>query len=268
MRHIDITTKKPKPEWLKKAKSLTEDLQAIDSFDDKMAFIDKNQKLWGELKEFLKALSYGKCWYSEAKDTASYLHVDHFRPKAEIKDLDGEFYEGYWWLAFEWTNYRLAGGAVNTPKSSKFPVRSGTDWASSSDDDINDEEPYLLDPTNIADPGLLTFDEEGMPKPLDASNRWNKERVEVSIDILNLKYDDLVQARKQVWFECDKEINTAVNLMKDIQRQRSVTKRTKLNSAVKKIKEMVYERAPFSSIATACLETQGIPWLTRMVFMN
>lgn len=266
MRYIDATNKKPSKTWLKKAKKLTQQLCSIDSLDDKIAFIKKNQKTWKELEGFLRKLSHDKCWYSEAKDSASYWHVDHFRPKAEIKDLDGQKLEGYWWLAFDWTNYRLAGSAINTPKSSKFPVRHGTEWAVDPEDDIDDEEPYLLDPTKITDPGLLTFDEEGMPKPLCVKDGWNKERVEVSIGILNLKYDLLIQARKKVWFECDNKINEAVNLMKEIQQRSSTSKKTKLFSAIKKIREMISEKVPFSMAATACVQTQGIPWLTRMVF--
>lgn len=266
MRYIDVTNKKPSKAWLKKAKKLTEQLCAIDSIDGKIAFINKHQKTWKELEGFLKTISHGKCWYSEAKDCASYWHVDHFRPKAEIKDLSGQKFEGYWWLAFEWKNYRLSGSAINTPKSSKFPVRSGTDWAVVPEDDIDDEKPYLLDPTNTIDPGLLTFDEEGMPKPLCVEDGWNKERVEISIDILNLKYDSLVQARKKIWFECNNKINEAVNLLRDIDHDKSTTKKTRFRSLIEDIKQMISGKASFSMAATACVQTQGIPWLTRMVF--
>lgn len=268
MRHITVENKKPDKKWLEKAKELTDELLKIEDEDERIAFINNHQRTWKELKGFLKDLSHGKCWYSEAKDCASYWHVDHFRPKAEIKDLDGEVYEGYWWLAFEWTNYRLSGSAINTPKSSKFPVRPGIGWACSPDDDIDDEEPYLLDPISSTDPGLLTFEEQGLPLALDTQNNWNKERAEVTIDILNLKHESLVQARKQVWFECNNEINKAIHLMQDIQEKISVTKKTKLASAISRIKKMLSEKAPFSTVAVACVQSQGISWLNRMVFMN
>jgi hypothetical protein len=266
MRHIDTTKEKPPKAWLNKAKKLTEQLTAIDDINKKIAFIKKHQKVWKELEGFLKKLSHDKCWYSEAKDCASYWHVDHFRPKSEVKGLNGEKFEGYWWLAFEWRNYRLSGSAINTPKSSKFPVRTGTQRATNPANDINDEEPYLLDPTNTIDSGMLAFDEEGMPKSLCVEDGWNKERVDVSIEILNLKFDSLVQARKRVWFECNNKINEAVNLLGDINRDKSTTKNKKFGALIEDIKQMISETAPFSMAATACVESQGIPWLTRMVF--
>lgn len=266
MRYIDTTIDTPPEAWLKKAKKFTDKLSAIDGIDNKIAFIKRHQRTWKELESFLKKLSHGKCWYSEAKDCASYWHVDHFRPKSEVKGLNGEKCEGYWWLAFDWKNYRLSGSAINSPKSSIFPVRPGTQRANSPANDINDEYPYLLDPTNAIDPGLLTFDEEGMPKPLCIENGWNKDRVDVSIQILNLRHDSLVQARKITWFECNKMVKEAENLMREIQHTNSITKKATLVLTITKIKEMISEKSPFSMVASACVQTQGIPWLTRMVF--
>jgi hypothetical protein len=265
MRHINTTNAKPPDAWLRKAEELTKQLCKIPNMHDKIAFINKNQKFWKKLEKFLKDKSHGKCWYSEAKDCASYLHIDHFRPKSEVKGLNGEEFDGYWWLAFDWKNYRLSGGAVNTPKSSKFPVRPGTQRATAPENDIDDEEPHLLDPIKLTDPALLTFDEEGMPKSL-YENGWHKERVDVSIDILNLKFDSLVQARKKVWFECNNKINEAINLLSDTNTNKSKTKNTKFGSLINDIKQMTSEEAPFSMVATACVQTQGIQWLTRMVF--
>jgi hypothetical protein len=55
--------------------------------------------MWGELKNWLLALSHQKCWFSEAKDSFQYWDLEHFRPKANAKNLDGSEREGYWWLA-------------------------------------------------------------------------------------------------------------------------------------------------------------------------
>lgn len=47
-------------------------------------------------------MSYGKCWYSEAKDAGANFDVDHFRPKAEAKRAENLVdVEGYAWLAFD-----------------------------------------------------------------------------------------------------------------------------------------------------------------------
>jgi len=47
--------------------------------------------------------------YTEAYDSVSSIHVDHYRPKGRITDLDGNKFEGYWWLAFEWKTIEYAG---------------------------------------------------------------------------------------------------------------------------------------------------------------
>jgi len=78
-----------------------------------LKIIEQNSGLWRELQDWLCEKSYGKCWYTEARDSISYWHVDHYRPKAKIKDLNNVEYDGYWWLAFNWKNYRLAGSATN-----------------------------------------------------------------------------------------------------------------------------------------------------------
>jgi len=52
-------------------------------------FIEKKAHRWGELKDWLLALSHQKCWFSEAKDCCQYWYVEHFRLKASAKNVDG-----------------------------------------------------------------------------------------------------------------------------------------------------------------------------------
>ncbi len=203
MIHIDLDGKSPDSTWLARADAVTEQLMQNGLSDDqRQKLIDDNQQIWRDLKPWLETLSNNKCWYSEARDCASYWHVDHFRPKKEIKDLEGSRHDGYWWLAFKWRNYRLAGSAVNTPKSTKFPVRDESRRACTPNHDVDDEFPYLLDPTCPEDPGLLSFDERGKARASHPCNNWYKERADVSIDILNLNYDSLKRGRKRVWDTC------------------------------------------------------------------
>src|SRR5687768_17617826 len=62
------------------------------------------QKIWRDLDQPLKTLTNGKCWYSESKNPMSDKNVDHFRPKNSV--VEDAAHEGYWWLAFDWKNYR------------------------------------------------------------------------------------------------------------------------------------------------------------------
>ena len=64
------------------------------------------QKLWGDLKPHLAALSKEKCWYSESLNPTSDKNVDHFRPKRRVEE--DQTHEGYWWLAFTARNFRFA----------------------------------------------------------------------------------------------------------------------------------------------------------------
>lgn len=105
MIHIDLNSHVPDAAWLARADAVTKQLlQNGLSDEDRQALINRNEQIWRDLMPWLKRLSHDKCWYSEARDCAAYWHVDHFRPKMEVKDRDDTTYEGYWWLAFNWQN--------------------------------------------------------------------------------------------------------------------------------------------------------------------
>src|SRR5215212_10273362 len=102
MIHISFPNgQKPPDDWLERAGSLTDRLKAAPDKASRNQIINENSTLWGEIKEWLEGFSHGKCWFSEARDTCSYWHVEHFRPKKEAKDPDRD---GYWWLAFDFRN--------------------------------------------------------------------------------------------------------------------------------------------------------------------
>ncbi len=80
---------------------------------------------------------YGRCAYCESPiaDT-QYIQVEHFRPKAGIKDENskvinlkdengidtGNPHLGYYWLAYDWRNLLPSCAICNQPKSTVFPV--------------------------------------------------------------------------------------------------------------------------------------------------
>ena len=47
-----------------------------------------------------------KMLVTEGRDICSHKDVEHFRPKKEAKNKDGTVRDGYWWLAFEYSNFR------------------------------------------------------------------------------------------------------------------------------------------------------------------
>lgn len=59
--------------------------------------VSKCQAIWSDVKDRLKKVSNGKCWYCESRQERSDNAVDHYRPKSV-----------YPWLAYELSNFRYA----------------------------------------------------------------------------------------------------------------------------------------------------------------
>jgi hypothetical protein len=116
MRHIDLERHKPDELWCKKSDELTKqliDLYEKGDIEARNKLISDNSSHWGEIKQWLLDLSNNKCWFSEARDIFSHMDVEHFRPKLEAKELDGTKRDGYWWLAFNYRNFREGGFLSN-----------------------------------------------------------------------------------------------------------------------------------------------------------
>ena len=263
MIHIDISNKQPPTDWLQKAGQVTADLKtATDS--EKREIIEKNRNLWTDLriKDWLQSLSHNKCWYSEAIEKVSPYHVDHFRPKNRSKHLDGTNGEWYWWLAFEWRNYRISGSICNIKKGNYFPLKEGT-HPCNPDSDVNDELFYILDPTDPDDPLLLTFDESGKPHPTANENTWEYERADKTIKLLHLDFHRLVDERKKLWTKCIRLIREAESMMADT--TVSVTSRMRLKSIFEELRCLSSPKSELSSTACACLLSTGIGWAQGIV---
>jgi len=163
------------------------------------------QDIWRALASDLANLSKGKCWYSESRNPTSDKNVDHFRPKNSVaEDPD---HEGYWWLAFDWRNYRYASQWCNQRrvddlnktsggKWDHFPLRAGSRRARREEDDIEHEEPELLDPVDPEDWKLLTFRSDGHPTPARPPGTAEYERAQKSIEVYHLHCRELVDDRR------------------------------------------------------------------------
>lgn len=209
--------------WLERAASLRLELE--DKTPEERTAIFKHHPIWQDLLVPLKRLSNNKCWYSEAQEVMSDMDVDHFRPKNEAIGFDGNgekvLREGYWWLAYDWRNYRLSSIYSNRLRKDKhteedisygkgafFPLRQGCIPATCQDE-LDEEVFYLLDPINPSDSNLLFFNDEGkaMPSILEEDEPWNFQRAKVTIDIYHLNHTPLKDARKVVWNLCQRKIN-------------------------------------------------------------
>jgi uncharacterized protein (TIGR02646 family) len=166
----------------------------------------KRQKIWRELSPYLARLRKDKCWYSESKNSGSDKDVEHFRPKGAVaEDPD---HEGYWWLAFDYQNYRYSCQWCNQRRVDTLNDTDGGKWdhfpvgdsfrARSEGDNCDDEEIELLDPTDPHDWKLITFRPDGKPIPAKASGTRESERAEVSIWLYHLDRKEFVDDRRSL----------------------------------------------------------------------
>lgn len=130
---------------------------------------------WGEHKHhFLIAQYYGKCAFCESRTSSSYPgDVEHFRPKAYCQDLGvasslndvggeapgrktGVKSGGYWWLAYEWSNYLYCCNRCNSIwKKNQFPIvgRKARHGGA-----LRVERPLLINPFEFDPDGHFDFD--------------------------------------------------------------------------------------------------------------
>ena len=257
MIHINRDGFAPNPDWVLRADAVTQQLLNAHTTLERNELIDDNQNLWTELKDFLLGISNKKCWYSEAIDTYNHLHVDHFRPKKIAIGLDKTDHGGYWWLAFEWTNYRVCGGAGNVRKKDKFAVFLHK--ANNPAIPVEDEIIYFLDPTEEEDVLKLTFNSNGEATPI-TNVGWDFERAKYTIVSLNLNFKNLKEARKTLWAKCFALITETQGLIDENNNNPSVHRRGLIKEKLKQLKEVVARTSPFSATAKACLKSSGVEW--------
>src|SRR5215472_15041330 len=107
MRYIDISelARKLPNGWQERAGEVLNSVRAL-AYDQRAAAINQHGDVWSNLKQPLQELSFNKCWYCESIEIRSDNAVDHYRPKSRV---NGEpQHHGYWWLAFDWKNYRFS----------------------------------------------------------------------------------------------------------------------------------------------------------------
>ncbi len=170
-------------------------VKALGTQDLRSAYIKKNGS-WGLLKNWLANASGYKCWYCEAKSPRAPFDVDHFRPKLGVT-VDGvklSAHDGYYWLAYEWWNFRLSCQRCNRPekddaetlhgKANEFPIQNEMQRCSLPAASLDTELPLLLDPCVQADCELLAHGIDGEVKPVAPHGSWEYQRAKYTIDRL------------------------------------------------------------------------------------
>lgn len=246
----------PPQEWLDEAETLTEQLKNAPNDQARIALVFAHRKLWRDprLLNWLTEIHHRKCWYSEAKESVSSYHVDHFRPKGRAAQLDKSQRPGYWWLTFDWNNYRLAGQLLNVKKRDLFPVQLPGVAQHNTPLALEIEGHLLLDPLRD-EAWFVSFDrndnDECIAGPCPGLDAPDLERVNVTIEVLGLnRLDALKKNRADVWDKCLARIQDYKNAANE---QVMHTRAALRLVVVKELADMCSEKAEFSSVAKACL---------------
>jgi len=254
--------------WTLKAAELLNQLYQANSKPDRDRIIDSNERYWKLFKEQLKKISYNKCWYSETRNPYSFYHVDHFRPKKKVIEYDGiSERDGYWWLTFDPSNYRLAGSVGNIKKGNHFAVAYNKVVIPGS---IEDEGYYLLDPTCKEDIGLLNFRQDGfaIESAPEKDEKLNFDRASYTIDKLELNYPDLVESRLQKWQDIMFLIIKVNTMNKEYNKNPTSTKKGLIENTKDEIRKMLAPCAELTATTRACLRSSGEDWAFRILEEN
>ena len=191
------------------AEAVRQAILAAPNANERKALIASNQDKWVAFRSHLQAVFGPKCWYTESKNPGTDDDIDHFRPKGRIADRHR--HGGYWWEALNWRNFRLSCHRANRlrrnpdtgnthGKGDHFPLLTEADrWMRPAD--VCRERPTLLDPTDPADPPLLTFDTDGRValSPVYAGDASAATRVNESRIYLHLDWPAFVTDRRDLY---------------------------------------------------------------------
>ena len=260
----------PPADWVAEADSITAQLQAAANEAARQVILDRYEGFWRDarIRDWLMDQFSNKCWYTEAEESISPIHVDHFRPKSRVKNLDGSYEDGYWWLTFNWKNYVIAGHLINTKKCDLFPLMNGERRAA-----VNCSELHLrLEGAVLIDPltdqtRLISYDrdDDGCIAVLAGGiDNLEKFKAEKTIEILGLnRIDRLNQKRGKKWDEC-------LSMIEDYRGAQAQGAQALIwimkETAIARLKENVKYDAEFSSIAEACIRKQAPEAVIAAVF--
>lgn len=235
------------------------------------AIIERHAGLWTEdaVRDWLLKRFHNKCWYSEAKESVSSFHVDHYRPKSRTKDDNsGITARGYWWLAFQWSNYRICGQLLNVKKVDEFPFGDGTRGNHRDIESIKFESPILIDP-RTKDARFISFEFEDEDSCVAVASGGiapdDTQRATRTIEILGLnRLTKLNSKRAEFWTRT----KMAIIDYTSAQSQKQALRQVAQASAQAKLKEMIAYEAEFSSVAEACVRKNAPEPLLASVFGN
>ncbi len=261
--------------WREEARQALDDVRAAGGEFDA---VNAHGEVWRKLKGELEKASGGKCWYCESGQHRSDNAVDHFRPKN--KNRSGE-HEGYWWLAFDWQNYRYSCTYCNSRrkdelkgasggKHDNFPLFNPEDRATPDHPDCSREQPLLLDPTIPEDPGLLWYEPDGRAVPRYSKSKSERRylRAEKSIELYHLNYRKTEEDRKKLYNKIRRLISEGDKLFPQADSD-TVASSALSNVVIAPLLEFIKPTSDFSAAARAFLVGfKDRPWVEGVLTIS
>jgi len=200
-------------DWKKKVDSRRKEVAEAIAENKKPTF----PSAWGDLKEFLITLFHGKCGYCEEQFiSVTFGDVEHYRPKGRV-DEDKK-HKGYYWLAYEPTNYLPACQICNEAvKRDHFPIAGKRAYAET--DPLDNEDPLLINPYRDAFEDHLEFipsthpterKEPGTPPERPGGVKGKTPKGLHSISVLGLYRDSICDQRYRQMLHARQDIKQAV----------------------------------------------------------
>lgn len=227
--------------WFIKARRRLNTLSNKTSHAERSKYLAR-ANIWSDFKPILIKYYGDKCWYSECCLEGAFGDIDHFRPKNKSTDEYGKTIlgDGYWWLAYDYLNYRLSCEKCNRSfgsggKNDMFPLKEGTSPATRGN---KNDIPILLDPCVCSDVNLIGFNESGEIVAI-TQNEYDKRRIDISKKIYN--WNCFNSARREVRTKC----KTALEIFEIVYESAP----EKMEPALTQICLLVDHKSPYSSFA-------------------
>jgi uncharacterized protein (TIGR02646 family) len=176
------------------------------------------------VREALGKLYHNKCAFCESPlEVSSAKQVDHYRPKAPV--IGVENHDGYYWLAFEWSNLILTCGKCNRSKHNHFPVagqhlkdhpEEASDYLASAVC-LKDEQPLIIHPElvkNIRE--HFWFAQDGKCVIYTKAGKATVDHCDLDRDELAIERQDRYKKHVRYFLDQVKGLNEAVEEIEKI----------------------------------------------------
>jgi hypothetical protein len=278
--------RKQTPEkWRSDLEQAKAELRSLAPGESRSSIFKKYSYLWSDVKECYRQISHEKCWYCETKTDRIRGDIDHYRPKGKITENPG--HPGYWWLAFDWRNWRFCCELCNSKladyttgkiggKGNDFPLvgddESRRIWHECEFEDLLAEDPKLLDPTDPQDPDLLAFSKDGLPGPItNDEEAVEYQRVTASVKAYHLDHFKLNRKRQTLYCTVRKFVNKYCKYDARATANRSdLDARKEAKEAYANLRALISRDAEYSAAARAYLReyrkaNPNWTWIDRLL---